>query len=71
MSHSLLVARVHLAALKFVPCDQPACPAAMLNQMREIICDDLFAEEDHQDIPATSAFYFTSAALSNDDLKDG
>ena len=76
MSESLIVARVNIARLEFVPCAQPLCPHAPLNLIRQIIYDDLLLlyadEEDNNTAPATYAFYLNSIMVHNDeDLEDG
>ena len=71
MSESLIVARVNIARLEFVPCAQPLCPHAPLNLIRQIIYDDLLLLY-APDAPATNAFYLNSIMVHNDeDLEDG
>ena len=75
MSESLIVARVNIARLEFVPCAQPLCPHAPLNLIRQIIYDDLlliYAPDMDEAAPATYAFYLNSIMVHNEeDLEDG
>jgi len=77
MSESLLiVARVNIARLEFIPCAQPLCPHAPLNLIRQIIYDDLllmYAPDDDMLVaPATYAFYLNSIMVhKEEDLEDG
>ena len=74
MSESLIVARVNIARLEFVPCAQPLCPHAPLNLIRQIIYDDLllYADEVDNMAPATNAFYLNSIMVhKEEDLEDG
>ena len=71
MSESLIVARVNIARLEFIPCAQPLCPHTPLNLIRQIIYDDLLLLY-APDAPATNAFYLNSIMVHNEeDLEDG
>ena len=73
MSESLIVARVNIARLEFIPCAQPLCPHAPLNLIRQIIYDDLllmYAPDDDTLAPATYAFYLNSIMVHKE-LEDG
>ena len=75
MSESLIVARVNIARLEFIPCAQPLCPHTPLNLIRQIIYDDLlliYANEEDNMAPTTNAFYLNSIMVHNEeDLEDG
>ena len=77
MSESLIVARVNIARLEFIPCAQPLCPHAPLNLIRQIIYDDLllmYAPDTPVDeaAPATNAFYLNSIMVhKEEDLEEG
>ena len=76
MSESLIVARVNIARLEFVPCAQPLCPHAPLNLIRQIIYDDLlliYAPDTlDEEAPATYAFYLNSIMVhKEEDLEEG
>ena len=75
MSESLIVARVNIARLEFIPCAQPLCPHAPLNLIRQIIYDDLllmYAPDDDTLAPATYAFYLNSIMVhKEEELEDG
>ena len=76
MSESLIVARVNIARLEFVPCAQPLCPHAPLNLIRQIIYDDLlliYAPDTLDEAaPATYAFYLNSIMVhKEEDLEEG
>ena len=76
MSESLIVARVNIARLEFIPCAQPLCPHAPLNLIRQIIYDDLLLiyapDTVDEEAPATYAFYLNSIMVhKEEDLEDG
>ena len=77
MSQSLIVARVNIARLEFIPCAQPLCPYAPLNLIRQIIYDDLllmYAPDTPVDeaAPATNAFYLNSIMVhKEEELEEG
>ena len=76
MSESLIVARVNIARLEFIPCAQPLCPHAPLNLIRQIIYDDLLLiyapETVDEAAPATNAFYLNYIMVhKEEDLEEG
>ena len=76
MSESLIVARVNIARLEFIPCAQPLCPHAPLNLIRQIIYDDLLLiyapDTVDEAAPATYAFYLNSIMVhKEEELEDG